>query len=67
MAGKQDVSHAGHDDSRASEAAAPLVRQIEDMLANTSAGTKYLPPPRQTVLMLLYLLTLHFDCTLGIA
>ncbi len=39
MAGKQDVSHAGHDDSRASEAAAPLVRQIEDMLANTSAGT----------------------------
>ena len=39
MAGKQDVSHAGHDDSRASEAAAPLVRQIEDMLADTSAGT----------------------------
>jgi hypothetical protein len=39
VSGKQDVSHAGHDDSRASEAAAPLVRQIEDMLADTSAGT----------------------------
>lgn len=33
------MSHAGHDDSRASEAAAPLVRQIEDMLTDTSAGT----------------------------
>ena len=33
------VKHvAGHDDSRAAEAAAPLVQQIEDMLINTSAG-----------------------------
>lgn len=33
----------GHDDSRASEAAAPLVRQIEDMLADTSAGFQPIP------------------------
>lgn len=30
--------YVGHDESRASQAAAPLIQQIEGMLADTSAG-----------------------------
>ena len=47
--------YAGHDESRASDAVAPIVRQVEDMLADTASGLPHsLSPEPFSIAFLLY-------------